>query len=136
MAEQRVVGNDGNITMPTATSNAVIGRWRGNFPKVASETTGFEDSNIRRNRLGMTSFEGSASGVPRFNATTTDPGVGDRPVAGSSTVLTVATGCSYTMDLAMQNIGHDTNKIGESTITFDMVNGDADTLTIVWDETA
>ncbi len=134
MADTRIVGNDGSITMPTATSNAVINRWRGSFPKVASEVTGFEDSNIRRNRLGMTSFEGSGSGVPRFGAATTDPGVIDRPVAGSSTVLTVATGCTYTMNLAMQNITHDVNKLGESLITFDMINGDADTLTIAWSE--
>ncbi len=136
MAEIRAIGNDGSITMPTATSNAVINTWRGSFPKVASEVTGFEDSTIRRNRLGMTSFEGSASGVPRFNATTTDPGVADRPVDGSSTVLTVATGCTYTMVLAMQNITHTVNKLGENVIAFDMINGDADTLTVAWDESA
>ncbi|KKL55778.1 hypothetical protein LCGC14_2251990, partial [marine sediment metagenome] len=34
------------------------------------------------------------------------------------------------------NITHDVNKLGESGLTFDFVNGDADALTIAWDETA
>ena len=136
MAETRAIGNDGSITMPTATSNGVINSWRASFPKVVTEVTGFEDTNIRRNRLGMTSCEGSATGVPRFAATTTDPGVIDRPADGSSTVLTVATGCTYTMNLAFSNITHAPSKLGDNVLTFDFINGDSDTLVVVWDESA
>lgn len=136
MALTSIIGNDGAITLPSGVHDGVINRWRASFASVVSETTGFGDSTIRRNRLGMLSCEGSASGLPTFDASNSAPGVGDIVAGGSSLVLTVATGCTYTLTAAFSNITHDVNKLGESTLTFDFVNGDVDTLTIAWDEMA
>ena len=136
MALTNIIGNDGAITLLSGTHDGSMNRWRANFASVVSEVTGFSDSTIRRNRLGMLSCEGSASGVPTFAATQSQPGVGDIVAGGSALTLTVATGCSYVLTAAMSNITHDVNKLGESTLAFDFVNGDADSLTINWDESA
>ena len=134
MALTNIVGNDGAITLPAGTHDGVINRWRASFASVVSETTGFGDSTIRRNRLGMLSCEGSASGLPTFSAVSTQPGVGDIVAGGSALTLTVATACSYVLTAAFSNITHDVNKLGESTLTFDFVNGDFDSLTVNWAE--
>lgn len=134
MALTSIIGNDGAITLPGGIHDGVINRWRASFASVVSETTGFGDSTIRRNRLGMLSCEGSASGLPTTGAGSSQPGVGDIVAGGSALTLTVFTGCSYVLTAAFSNITHDVNKLGESTLTFDFVNGDADALTVNWVE--
>lgn len=131
-----LIGDDGAITLPSGVHDGIINRWQATFASVTSETTGFTDSTLRRNRLGMLSCEGSATGLSQFDAANTSPGVGDIIAGGSSLVLTVATGCTYTITAAFNSIAHDVVKLGDSGLIFNFVNGDADTLTIAWDESA
>jgi hypothetical protein len=142
MAITRIIGNDGSIGTGAfaaaggnGTHDGLIRQWEASFPRVATEVTGFTDTLLRQHRLGMTGIEGTLTGVPQFDAASTNPGVGDRVSAGSSTILQVAAGCSYTATLAFQNMSHSVDKTGESVLTVSFVNGVSDALTIAWDET-
>ena len=142
MAITRIIGNDGSIGTGAfaaaggnGTHDALIRQWEASFPRVASEVTGFTDANLRQHRLGLTGIEGRLTGSPQFDAATTAPGVGDRVAAGTSTILQVAAGCTYTATLAYQNMSHSVDKTGDSVFSAEFVNGISDTLTIAWDET-
>lgn len=145
MAITSIVGNDGSITMANAEDGTVHGgllnRWRARCSYVTSEVTGFTDVKNRRNRLGLLSVEGSASGTPQFDAAVTAPQAGPIVAStsgpspdGNALVLTSAAGCTWTFTAAIHAISMDMNKIGDALLTFDFMNGDADDFAEAWDE--
>lgn len=134
MATLRFVGNDGGITLPSGTHDAIIRRWSAQFPRVISRVTGFTDT-LSHNILGVMNITGSASGTPSGNNTTTSLGIADRVAIGSALTLTVGTGCSFAFTAAFQNISVDSDKEGDAGVSFDFENGDSNTFTETWDET-
>lgn len=130
-----LVGNDGATTL-SGTYGGVINRWQAAFNSVVSNVTSFADTVSMRNRLGLLSIEGSATGFPQADATSNEPGVSTiaANAAGVSIVLTVATGCIYTFTAAFSGIAHDVNKLGDSVLTYNFVNGDLADLVVTWDE--
>lgn len=133
MALTAIVGNDGSVTMPTATHDAIVNAWNASFPRVVSRVSGFGDT-VERNRLGILSISGSLQCVAKFDAASTSPGVKDRVAGGSALTLLMATGCSYAFTAAFSNISMSSDKHGDATLGFDFVNGDSDTVTETWDE--
>lgn len=134
MAVTSIQGYDGGVTMPTATHDGVIRRWNANFSKATANVTGFTDT-LTRNRMGILSISGSASGNPKYDAASTSPGVSDIVAGGSALTLTVGTGCSYAFTAGFNSINIGSDKEGDASLEFGFVNGDSTTLTETWDET-
>lgn len=133
MAVTNIQGYDGGITLPAGTHDGVIRRWNGSFSRATANVTGMTDTLVR-NRIGILSISGSASGNPKFDASNTSPGVADAAAGGSALTLTVATGCSYAFTAGFNNWNFNVDKEGESGLEFGFVNGDSSTLTETWDE--
>lgn len=134
MAETRAVGNDGAITMPSGVHDAVVRSWSANFPRYLANVTGFGDT-YEKNRLGIMGVNGTLTCVPKFDASSTSPGVLDRVANGSSLTLQVASGCTYALTAAFNDIGFNIDKTGDAGLTYAFSNGVSDTITETWDET-
>lgn len=135
MAVVNIQGYDGGITLPAGTHDATIRRWNANFSRATADVTGFSGTVIR-NRVGILSISGSASGNPVYNDANANPGVKDFVAGGSALTLTVQTGCTYAITAGFNSWNFNVDKEGDSSLEFGFVNGDSDTVTETWDETA
>lgn len=145
MALTSITGADGSITMP-AEHGGAIRQWTATVEYVTSEVTGFAAARNRRYRRGMPQLTGTATGTPQGNVSGSQPGVGltggpagfagSSGVAGLQIVLISATfdsACSWTNTVIMRSIGLSSDKVGDATITFDFISGDADDFVEAWD---
>lgn len=140
MASTRLVGNDGDITMPT-NHNAVINSWSGTISQVVSETTGFGES-FRQYRGGVMGMRWSATGVPKADAATHSPLPDSTDtllmsVAGATITLKVAGAVSgessYSGTAIVESLDVGVDKTGASTLSYSgVISG---TITQTWDET-
>lgn len=134
MATTQATGNDGSVTLPSGTHDAVARAWQASFPRVVTDVTGFSNT-YQRNRLGLMSVTGSVTCIPKYDAANHSPGVLDRVAGGSALTLQVATGCTYALTAVFGNISFTSDKQGDAGLTYEFANGDSDTITETWDET-
>lgn len=130
-----ITGNDGNFVMTAGSGAGLLNRFRANFSNVISEVTAFAETSHRRNRTGLLGVEGSASGTAQLDVASSDP---DATIKGGgfeqAIVMTVATLCTYGLNVCFSNTAFDVNKLGDTLLTFDFVAGETGTLDIAWDE--
>jgi len=119
MAAKRIIGNEGAATI--ATHNIVINAWTMNISRVVNDITAFGDSSSQF-RGGVPTYTGSVAGYVQYDAADTSPELGvtnfesdDEP----EVVLTAATGCTYTGDVAVSGVSLGTSKTGDTSISFD-----------------
>lgn len=135
MAETRIVGSDGAVTMPSATHHAKIRTFSLNVGQAVTDVSAFGDA-WRGKRGGIKEGRGSVGGVMSRDATSTGPGLDDADVTGSSITLSAyetATTCGWTGTVIMSNIAVTSTEGGEAGITFDFEFDGA--VTESWDET-
>lgn len=139
MAQTRASGNDGAVTLPTGTHDAIINSWNLALALVVANVTGYADI-VQRNRVGCVGISGSATGIPIYGASSTEPfgtsasGIveADFVDGGSSFTFTMATGCSLAGTFAVSGVDLSSNKMGDAGITFNVVYGDAAAPTVTW----
>ena len=134
MATTRATGNDGDVTMPTGTHDAIVRSWSANFPRFKANVTGFGDTYVK-SRLGIMDVNGTLTCVPKFDAASHSPGVGDRVANGSALTLQVAASCTYALTAVFEDIGFNIDKTADAGLTYSFSNGVSDTITESWDET-
>lgn len=134
MAQTRISGSDGSVTLPAATHEAVIRSFDLGFAYATANVTGFEDS-VQRNRIGMPALSGTMTGVPTYDAASTGPGFLDAVAGGSSVTWLFVTGCSIAATAGVNDIRGSSDAEGDATLVYSFVNGDSDTITETWDET-
>lgn len=133
MAATRIVGNDGNVTMPTG-HNFEAQSWSLNINQVVTDITSYSDT-WRTMRGGVKGGSGSISGVPEYDDTGLAPNadtLSAAPVA--SMVLTMATGCTYGSSIVVESFDLGSSKTGDATIALNFQTSGA--VTETWDETA
>lgn len=118
-----LVGNDGSITIATTHQDALLNRWRATIGRVVSDVTPFGATNWIRNRLGLMTITGTASGP-------VDDGSGDpinADTATHSVGLTLSIGSSrdWQFDAAITAFTLDVTKVGDTILTYDFVGGDS-----------
>lgn len=134
MALTRAAGNDGGITMPAGTHDAITQAWNLSIPVVTADVTDYADT-VQNNRGGIIQPSGSITAVPKFDAASTSPGVADRVANGSALTLQQAAACTYAFAAALFNrFDFSSVKQGAAGITFGFVNG-VGSFTETWDET-
>lgn len=135
MAVTRARGIDGSVTLPSGVHAAIVASWTLTVASVTSDVTGYGDT-VQQNRLGVLQPSGNATGIPKFDDTDTDIGIGDIAASGSALVLQVAANCTYTFTAAaFNNITVGSVHQGNASVDFGFVNG-VGSLTEAWDETS
>ena len=133
MAETWVTGSDGSVTLPSGNSfHASI--WTGNFTRHISLVTGFGDGGARRVISSVQEAEGSVSGSPTFDASSTAPGV-DAAAPGGALTLQVATGCSYAPTCVFPSFGFQVDYNADNTIDMSWATSSGAAISETWDET-
>ena len=142
-----IIGNDGNWDGPgTNAHSGNIRSWNATLRYTLSNVTGFTDTEVQRNRRGLPTLEGSATGNPVHSDSTLNApthsvsgGTGDPSqgsgAGGAAMTLTVATGCTWGFTGVISSIAFTVDKLGESVITYDFAMGDATDFTETWDIT-
>jgi len=128
-----IVGADGDISLPTV--GGVLQSWQATVEYVLSETTGFAPpsgtSQHRRFAGGLLSVSGSASGI--CDATTRPLGQNTGlPAPGGSLTLTAQGGNTWAFTSIFPAVTLNIDKVGDSAISFDFTNGDADDFAETW----
>ena len=131
-----ITGNDGSIsTWPAAHGGATtagqLNLWRMRLTNTVVEVTGFTGQTVlRRNRGGLLSLEGSASGISDTAGT---PGMTAIAAAGASMVLAAQSGNTFTFTGLISGFAFESNKRDNTAqITFDFVGGDANDFAEAW----
>ena len=126
-----IIGHDGSVILGTHGTDALVRTWRLDFAKTVVEVTGFGDVNLRRNRGGNLAISGSC-------VASMDDGAAGAPnpdgivAGGESSTFLASTGNSYAFTALMSNVRIESDKNGQAVATYDVVNGDSDTLTEAW----
>jgi len=116
---KRIIGNEGAATI--ATHNIVINAWTMNISRVVNDVTAFTDT-ASTFRGGIPTYTGSVAGYLQYDAADTSPKLAATDFASSvepAVVLTAATGCTYTGDVAVSGVSLGTSKTGDTTVSFD-----------------
>lgn len=121
MAETRVSGYDGAVTLPSGHA-AKISAWSVDLDMVVSDVTAFGDG-FRQYLGGVLGGRGSASGSMSYNgASSLAPAALTSRQTAANITLTVATGTNYQGSVLLSNISITSDiKGGDATITFDFV---------------
>ena len=148
MATTLVVGNDGNVVLPSGMGfNVRV--WAANVSFVSSEMTGFAHSGKAR-RLGVIDITGSLGGTPTYsNASTARSPFGDfttnttlttgvagtllLALAGGTNVTnTSATGAILSFGAVFNSYAFNVDKNGDSTLTVNYEMNATSGPSIVW----
>lgn len=134
-----LVGKDGDFSFGSGGGGGVMNRWRARVAYVTSNVTRFADSTNVRNRLGLLSITGSATGIPARDEAAMAPDADAMSAGGNSAVTltasSTATACNWSFTGVFNGISLDVNKLGDQVLSFDFTNGDADDFAESWDET-
>lgn len=133
MAITRARGADGDVTLPSGVHSARVASWSLVVAVVTSDVSGYTDT-VQQNRAGIIQPSGTITGVPEFDAASTDIGIGDVVASGSALTLQVAASCTYALAAAVfNNFTVDSAHQGNAGVQFGFVNG-IGTFTESWDE--
>lgn len=133
-----VIGNDGNVTMPTSGSVMRVRSFAANLSRVESELTGFSDTG-RRKRLGMLDLTGSLTGVPAVDSTaSTTTAVTSMIWMNTATQALTLTIYDSTNDARIaancifNGFAFNVDKSGDSTVTCNFANADGAAPVVTW----
>lgn len=130
-------GYDGFFSA-TNNHNGSINVWQATMSRVVSDVTGFADTG-RRRIAGTWDCQGSASGSPTYEASSTGPGVNTTDWSRTGMAMTLgvvgSTVCYYTVTAVMSQIAFNVNKNGDSGMTFNFENSGGALPAETWDET-
>lgn len=122
MAETRLIGFDGSVTMPTGHGGR-IKNWTGRAEVVNTDTSAFGDT-FAQNRNGLIRMSGSASGTLYKGVSDSGPGITTallQPSSIGSITLTASTGCTISGSANITGIALSSEHQGDATISFDFV---------------
>jgi hypothetical protein len=133
-----VIGNDGNVTMPSSGSVMRVRSFAANLSRVESELTGFSDTG-RRKRLGMLDLTGSLSGVPAVDSTaSTTTAVTSMIWMNTATQALTLTIFDSTNDARIaancifNGFAFNVDKTADSTVTCNFANADGAAPVVTW----
>lgn len=148
MATTLVVGNDGNVVLPSGMGfNVRV--WAANVSFVSSEMTGFSHLGKVR-RLGVVDITGSLAGTPTYsNATSARSPFGDfgtattltvgptgtlllALAAGTAATNTSVTGAMLSFGAVFNSMAFNVDKNGDSTVTVNYEMNASNGPTVVW----
>jgi hypothetical protein len=135
-----VIGNDGNVTMPTAGEVMRVRSFAANLERVENDVTAFADSG-RRKRLGMLDLTGSLTGVPAVGATgSTTTAVTSllwMNTATQALTLTIYDGATtadarIAANCIFNGFSFAVDKTADSTVTCNFANADGVAPVVTW----
>tara|TARA_R100001510_G_C7546828_1_gene132139 strand:- start:32 stop:436 length:405 start_codon:yes stop_codon:yes gene_type:complete len=133
MASTLAHGSDGSVTLP-ADFEAQINTWSATLTRATSVVTGFGDTGARRRASSVLDMTGSAGGITKYGASTHNPTGINTTSSSAQIVLTVATGCTFTLDAIVNSTAFSVTQDGDSTVSFNFEMDDANGPLIAWDE--
>jgi hypothetical protein len=135
-----VIGNDGNVTMPSSGSVMRVRSFAANLSRVESEQTGFLDTG-RRKRLGMLDLTGSLSGVPAVDSTASTTTAATSLIwmntATQALTLTIFDGATtadarIAANCIFNGFAFNVDKTADSTVTCNFANADGAAPVVTW----
>jgi len=135
-----LIGNDGNVTMPTAGNVMRVRSFAATLSRVETELTGFADTG-RRRRMGMLDLTGSLNGVPAIDSTAATSIAATSILfintATQALTLTIYDGPTTTdariaANCVFNNFAFSVDKVGDNTVTCNFSNGDGTAPVVTW----
>jgi hypothetical protein len=133
-----LIGNDGNVTMPTGGDVIKVKTFAATLARAESDLTGFGDSGKRR-RLGLLDLTGSLNGLPAIDSTATaNTASFFVSTSTASLTLTLFDVAASTNDARIaancvfNNFAFNSDKNGESTLTCNFANADGSAPVVTW----
>ena len=135
MASTLAHGSDGTVAIG-ANYEAQLNTWSATLTRATSVVTGFGDTGHRRRASKVVDLTGSAGGFSKFGAADHDPTgiVGNAAATQAAMVLTVASGCTFTFDAVINSTAFSVSQDGDSTVSFNFEQDDANGPTVAWAE--
>jgi hypothetical protein len=133
-----LIGNDGNVTMPSGGDVIKVKTFAATLARAESDLTGFGDSGKRR-RLGLLDLTGSLNGIPAADSTATGTTasffVSTSTAALTLAILDVAASTNdarIAANCVFNNFAFNVDKNGDSTLTCNFSNGDGTAPVVTW----
>jgi len=132
-----IIGNDGNVTMPTGGTVIQVKTFAATLARAESDLTGFGDTGKRR-RLGLLDLTGSLNGVPAIDSTATSNTASFfSSTATAALTLTIfdATGTTdakIAANCVFNNFAFNADKSGDTTVSCNFANGDGTAPVVTW----
>jgi hypothetical protein len=135
MASTLAHGSDGTVAIG-ADYEAQLNTWSATLTRATSVVTGFGDTGHRRRASKVIDITGSAGGFSKYGDASHDPTgiVGNAAATQAAMVLTVATGCTFTFDAVINSTAFSVSQDGDSTVSFNFEQDDANGPTVAWAE--
>ena len=134
MASTLAHGSDGTVAIG-ANYEAQLNTWSATLTRATSVVTGFGDTGHRRRASKVIDITGSAGGFSKYGDASHDPtGINAELGAAAGIVLTVATGCTFTFDAVINSTAFSVSQDGDSTVSFNFEQDDANGPTVAWNE--
>ena len=135
MASTLAHGSDGTVAIG-ANYEAQLNTWSATLTRATSVVTGFGDTGHQRRASKVVDLTGSAGGFSKYGDGDHDPTgiVGNVGATQAAMVLTVATGCKFTFDAVINSTSFSVSQDGDSTVSFNFEQDDANGPTVAWNE--
>ena len=134
MASTLAHGSDGTVVIGT-NYEAQLNTWSATLTRATSVVTGFGDTGHRRRASKVIDITGSAGGFSKYGDASHDPtGINVELGVAAGIVLTVATGCTFTFDAVINSTAFSVSQDGDSTVSFNFEQDDANGPTVAWNE--
>ena len=133
MASTLAHGSDGSVTFP-ADFEAQINTWSATLTRATSVVTGFGDTGARRRASAVLDMTGSAGGITKYGDSSHDPTGITTDSDSAQIVLTVATGCTFTLNAIINSTAFSVTQDGDSTVSFNFEMDDSNGPTVAWAE--